>query len=145
MLQPACQAAPSNQIKTAKQVRAPLAPVLPFLPALLQRPIHLPIMPINYARTTQGDQADLFLLAWLKAHGGAGGNVQAHTVGGLAIESKGRINLQEMVVATDLDRAIPRMLDERSDGFAPNLGLDVTRSLIKQKFTWFHMFLLFLS
>src|SRR5258708_12234928 len=102
-------------------------------------------MPINYACATQSDQADLFLLAWLKAHGSSGGNVQAHTVGGLAIESKGRINLKEVVVATDLDRAIPGMLDEQSDGCAPNVGLDVTGSLIKQIFTWFHMFLLFLS
>ena len=54
--------------------------------------------------------------ARLEAHRGACGQIQAHAVGGSAIEAEVRIDLDQMIVAADLDRPI----GEVGDGEPPH-------------------------
>src|SRR5205814_3255328 len=70
---------------------------------------------VHRAQPGVGDELDFSRLARLEAHRGSGGNDQPIASRRRAIESKGRIGFEEMVVGSDLDRAVARVGDGDSD------------------------------
>ena len=64
-------------------------------------------------------------LARLEAHGGAGGDVEPHAAGLLAVEAERRVGFEEMVVRTDLDRAVAGIGDFEGDLCGASVELDV--------------------
>lgn len=62
---------------------------------------------IDRALAGKRDQRHVARLPRLETHGCAGGNVQAHAFGFLAVEAKSRIGFEEMIVRADLGRRSP--------------------------------------
>src|ERR1051326_7907764 len=73
------------------------------------------------------DQLDFFLLAGLKAHRRPGGDIQPHSAGAVAFEGKSAVDLEKMVMTTDLNRAIPRMLHHHAGGTTADVRLNRLR------------------
>ncbi len=55
-------------------------------------------------------QRHVALLAGFEAHGGAGGDVEAHAARLVAVEHQAFVGLEEVVVAADLDRPVAACL-----------------------------------
>src|SRR5437867_12024997 len=95
-----------------------------FRPAKLaaDRSIGQPIQSEHLAAAAESDQGDLLAFARLEANRSAGGNVQMHPKCLLAIELQRPVGFEEMVVATDLDRAVARV--DRHHCLAGAAGID---------------------
>ena len=65
-------------------------------------------------RARDRDERDGSRLAGLEAHGGAGRDVEAHAVGGAAVEVERAVRFDEVIVAADLDRTIAAVGDRRA-------------------------------
>src|ERR1700754_3684100 len=70
-----------------------------------------------------GERYELHLagLARLKAHGGAGSDIEPHAARLLAIEFQRRIGLEEMIVRADLDRPVASIGDGERDRLATGI------------------------
>src|SRR5262249_14477528 len=64
-------------------------------------------------------------LAGLEAHRGAGGDVEPHAAGALAIELQRLVGLGEMIVAADLDRPVAGVGDFQRDGSTALVQLEL--------------------
>src|SRR5260370_32139934 len=106
---------------------------------MVEGTIDLAGMAIDHARTAKGHQIHLFLLARLKAHSRASGNVQAHAIGCGALESQRAVDLKEMIVAANLHRPAAGMSHKQRCRGPPDLGLDVARHLVSEIFSWSHL------
>src|SRR5205807_1716386 len=110
----------------------------------LQRTIDLAAMTIDRAGTAKGHQAHLTLLARLKTHSRASGNVQAHAIGSRALKNEGAVDLKKMIMAADLHRAISAVAHKQSGCGASGVGLNVACIFVEQIFSWMHYFSLYL-
>ena len=63
-------------------------------------------MAVHDAGAGKRNQSDLFFFTRLESRGRAGGDIQAHAVGGAAIEMQGAVDFIEMIMAADLNGAI---------------------------------------
>jgi dipeptidyl aminopeptidase/acylaminoacyl peptidase len=97
---------------------------------LAERAVYPTIVPINNACTTKGYQRNLFFVAGLETHGSTGGNVQVHTIGGLAIKFQCMVYFKEMEVAANLHRSIACMAHKQLDGRTPFIGDNVAPVLV---------------
>src|SRR5262245_22979953 len=68
------------------------------------------------ARAGVRRQGDLPRLARLEADGRAGGGVEPHAPGSLAVEPEGGIGLGEVVVTAHLDRPVAGVSDHQDEG-----------------------------
>ena len=75
-----------------------------------------------------GYKLDLFLVAWLEAHGGGGRDVEVHAEGGITIEFEVAIDLEEVEVRANLNWAIARVAHLESDALAEAVILQIVRS-----------------
>src|SRR5476649_2672885 len=71
-----------------------------------QLPHHLAAETIDDTLAGERHQLHIAGLAGLEPHRGAGGDVEPHAAGFLAVEFQRRIGLEEMIVRADLDRAV---------------------------------------
>jgi hypothetical protein len=76
------------------------------------------------------------LLARLKAHGHARGDVQAHALCGSAVKAQARVGLGKVVVRAHLDRAVAGVLHHQRAGAAAHIQSVLAG--IDQKFTGDH-------
>src|SRR6185503_16202947 len=83
-----------------------------------QFPHHVAAEAVDGTFSRKRDELHVAGLAGLKADGGAGGNVQAHATSFLAVEFQGRVCFEEMVVRTDLDRAVASIGYRKRHGLA---------------------------
>ncbi len=84
-------------------------------------------MPQHETPTGEFHKLDFFFLARLESHRCPGRNIQPHTARIFAIESERVVDFEEVIMAADLNRAIPRV---PYDGFrrAPaDVGLNRLR------------------
>src|SRR5689334_14813713 len=75
-------------------------------------------MAVHDTRAGESNQSDLLLFTRLEAGCRSGRNIQAHAVGGVAIEVQGAIDFIEMVVAADLDGAVAGVLHQQFERLA---------------------------
>src|SRR5437868_3910465 len=89
-----------------------------------------------------GERYELHIagLAGLKAHRGAGGDVEAHAAGFFPIEFQRRVGLEEMVVRADLDRAVAAIGDRERRGLAAGVEFDL--AVLDEEFAGDHDWLL---
>jgi hypothetical protein len=67
---------------------------------------------------------NLAALAWLEADCGTTRNVEAESERSRPVERHGTVDLEEMVMSADLDRAITDIYDFDLLGLAPGIDLD---------------------
>ena len=91
-------------------------------------PVDLALEAVALARRPVGHEPHLARLAGLEAHGGAGGDVEPHALGALAVEVQRRVGLEEMIVAADLDRPVAGVGDLEGDRVAARVELDLARA-----------------
>src|SRR5258706_5122372 len=91
----------------------------------IQLPHHVAAETIDRSLARERDQGNLARLSRLKPHRGAGGDVEAHAAGLLALELQGRIGLEEMVVRADLDRSVAAVGDGDLRRLAPRIELNL--------------------
>src|SRR5690606_5383977 len=72
-----------------------------------------------------GDQSHRPRLAGFEPHGAAGGDVQAHAAGLLAIEAERGVGLVEVIVRADLDRPVAGIGHFEGDGRLAGIELDL--------------------
>ena len=85
-------------------------------------------------QAAKGDECYLFLFSGLEAHAGAGGNVEMHTERLVAIERKGAIHFEEMIVTSYLNGTVSGMSHQYSELLAALVGDDRVRC--EQVFAW---------
>src|SRR5262249_31715977 len=85
-----------------------------------------PVEPVQLPSAAEGDQLHLAILPWLKPHRRAGRNVEMHPKRPLALEPQRAIDLEEVIVRTDLNRPVARVGDAERDRFATGSELDLT-------------------
>src|ERR1700722_6568438 len=95
---------------------------------------------VDGARARDLDQRHLATLARLEAHCGAGWNVKAHAAGFGALEVQRRIDLEKVIVRTDLDRPIAAVGDGKRQRFAALIELDF--AWLDEIFTGDHLILI---
>ena len=95
---------------------------------LIQWPVHEVVEAIHAAFAGEGDEFDLAGVAGFKAHGGAGGDVQAEAAGGGAGEVEGGIDLEKMKVAADLDGAVALIGNLQGNGVEADIGGKIRRA-----------------
>src|SRR5436190_21881289 len=88
-----------------------------------QLPIHQAVDAEHRARATQPNQLDFLGIPGFESDCGSGGNVQAHPVGGLAIEIEGAIHFEEMAVGSHLDGTISAIRYGDSSSGASDVGV----------------------
>src|SRR5262249_25007112 len=86
---------------------------------------HFLAEPINRALSGERHQRHFAGLAGLEPRGRAGCDVEPHSAGLLAVELERRIDLEEMIVAADLDRPIPRIGDGERYSLAAPVEFDL--------------------
>ena len=91
---------------------------------------------VAFAAAQVGREPHGARLAGLEAHGGAGGDVEPHALGALAVELQRLVGLEEMIVAADLDRPVAGVGDLDGDRIAALVELQLARS--GDDFTWDH-------
>lgn len=79
---------------------------------------------VDLAGAADVDQVHAMRLAGLESHGGAGRDVEPLAIGGLAIESEVLVDLEEVEVRSDLDRAV---------GGVDHVELDVLAALVERQ------------
>src|SRR5258708_8621086 len=94
---------------------------------------------MRFAATHVGREPHGARLAGLEAHGGAGGDVEAHTLGPLAVEPESLVGLEEMIVAANLDRPVAGVGDLQRDRVAALAGIEFKFTLRGEDFTWLHL------
>src|SRR5580704_11223544 len=94
----------------------------------------------DLARAGKWNERHVAGLARLEAHRGAGRDVEAHAAGLLALEPQGRIGLEEMVVAADLDGPVARIGDRDRHGLAAGIEREV--AVLGDDLAGYHVFLL---
>src|SRR5258708_34367399 len=93
-------------------------------------------MPKDPPRTTEVYQRNFFLFSGLKAHGGAGGNVQSHPARRLPIEHESAINFKKVIVAADLNRPIAGVFHQNGCDATSDVRFDLSR--LDEVFPWMH-------
>ena len=83
------------------------------------------LKPKTWRLPRERHQRDLPLLAGLEADGRAGGDVEAHALGLLAVEGEGAVGLVEVIVRADLDRPVAGVGDFDEDGLGAGIQLDL--------------------
>src|SRR4029453_1736831 len=83
-----------------------------------------------------GREPDGARLAGLEAHGGAGGDVEPHTLGALGVELQRSVGLEGMEVVAGLDGAVAGVGGLDCDGIAALVELDLAGSGLD--FPWDH-------
>ena len=92
----------------------------------LELPHHFGLEAIDLARTPQRHEGDVPPLPRLEANRSAGGNVEPHSPGFLAIEAKRRVGLEKVVMAADLDRPIAGAGDLQRHSLRALVELDLS-------------------
>src|SRR5450830_1145422 len=72
----------------------------------LQLAHHLAIETVDLALAGQRHQFHRALLARFKAHGGAGGDIEAHAISSPALEGQRRVDFKKVEMRTDLYRPV---------------------------------------
>src|SRR5206468_12278267 len=103
---------------------------------IVQGTIDQAIEASHLARSADGDQFDLAGVARLETHGGAGRNVETHAVGRGAVEAQRAIDLEEMKVRTDLNRAVAAVAHLEPPRLAAGVQLDGVGT--EEVFAWDH-------
>jgi hypothetical protein len=67
---------------------------------------------LHYAMAAERSQRDFFFFARLKTHSCARGYIEAHSIGGVAIEFEFAVGFQKMEVAAYLDGAVAGIADD---------------------------------
>src|SRR5579863_9417695 len=115
----------------------------PFGPGLrpgIERAVDLRLQAVDLAQAGQGDELHALGVARLEADGGAGGNVQPEAAGGGTVEAQGVVGLEEMVVRTDLDRAVAGVGDVERDGRQAGVAVEGGRVGRRDDFAGDHGF-----
>ncbi|MNM80913.1 hypothetical protein D3C81_928960 [compost metagenome] len=81
--------------------------------------------PEHPAMPGQVHQLDIAALSRFEAHGGAGGNVQAHAATGGAVEGQGVVGFEKVIVRADLDRPVAAVGHRHADRAAADVEFDV--------------------
>src|SRR5258708_551858 len=97
-------------------------------------------MPKDSPRTGEVYQRYFFRFSGLKAHRGAGRNVQSHPSCRLPIEHESPINLKEVIVAADLNRTIAGVFHQDGRDAAADVRFDLSR--FDEVFPWMHSLIL---
>src|SRR5213080_5002920 len=92
---------------------------------------------VDHAFSRQCHQLNVTGLAGLEAHGGAGGDVEAHAAGFLALEFQRGIGFEEMIVRADLDRTIAGVGDGQRHGLAAGIEFDL--AVLDEEFAGDHL------
>jgi hypothetical protein len=92
----------------------------------------------HHAAAAERSQLYFFFFSWLEAYGCARGNIQAHPVGGCAIEFKFAIGFEKMEVASYLDRAVASVAHDYARCRAPGVCFDGSGGFIQNIFARFH-------
>ena len=85
---------------------------------------------INLAVAADVYQFHRALLARLKTHGHAAGNVQALAVGGFAVKRQARVRLCKVVVGADLNRPVAGVLHHQRGHSAS--GVEFVSAFVQQ-------------
>src|SRR5207249_2618784 len=91
---------------------------------------------VHAALSAESNQANRLDLAWLDTDGGAGGQIEAHAIGGSAIEDQRSVHLEKVEVRADLDRPIAGVVHFQRDGGPARIQLN--RRIIEQIFARNH-------
>ena len=86
--------------------------------------VHEVVEPVGAGSAADGDEGDGLFIARLEADGGGGGDVQAHAVGGVAVEFQRAVHFEEMEVGTHLNGTVARVVDLEGDGLAAFVELN---------------------
>jgi hypothetical protein len=105
-----------------------------FLARIIKRPIDQSVMPKDPPRATEIHQRNFFLFSGLKAHGGAGGYVQAHPPRRFPIEYKRAIDFKEVIVAADLNWPIAGVFHQNGRDATSDVRFDL--SWCDEVFAW---------
>src|SRR5262245_33620289 len=108
----------------------------PCLGVPLELSHHVLPEPVDDALAGERNERDLARLPRLKAHRGAGGDIEPHAARLFAIEFERRIGLEEMIMRADLDRPIAGVGNRQCHGLATGIELDLT--LLDEHFTGNH-------
>src|SRR5262249_53474100 len=92
--------------------------------------------PVDHALAGERNEHDLARLPRLKAHRGAGGDIEPHAARLFAIEFQRRIGLEEMIMRADLDRPIAGIGDRQRHRLAASVELDL--AVLDEHFTGDH-------
>jgi len=112
------------------------ATALQILARLIKRTIDQSVMPKHSPRATEVYQRYFFRFSGLKAHGGAGRNVQSHPSRRLPIEHESAINLKKVIVAADLNWPITRVFHQNGCDATSGVRFDLSR--FDEVFAWVH-------
>lgn len=91
-------------------------------------------MPVDMPRSAELDQPDFFFFTRLEAHGSSGGDVEAQAISQRPIKMQRSVDLEEMIVAADLNRAISTILNDEGDRRTHRIQND--EAVVDEIFTW---------
>src|SRR3954471_7373732 len=83
---------------------------------IVEGPVDEPIQSGHVTRATERDQFDFPLVARFESYGGAGRDIQPHSVRRLSIECEPAVGLEKMTVRTHLNRTISSIANNEANG-----------------------------
>src|SRR5712671_328024 len=91
-----------------------------------QLPHHVATKTIDDTLARERHELHVAGLAGLEPHRRAGGDIEPHAAGFLAVEFQRRVGFEEMVMRADLDRAIAGIGDRQRHRLAAGIEFDLT-------------------
>ncbi len=104
----------------------------------LEGAVYFVVEAVDFASSCEGDELDFFGIAGFEAHGGSGGDIEAKSTRGFAIESEGFVDFVEMEVAADLDGAVAGIADSGGNGGEADVGLQLFIGWLWDDFSRYH-------
>src|SRR6187402_684398 len=101
--------------------------------------LHLAAKAVDDALASQRDELHVAGLPRLEPHGGAGGDIEPHAAGFLAVEFQRRVGFEKMVVRADLDRTIAAVGDGERHRLAAGIEFDL--AVLDEEFAGDHLVL----
>src|SRR5439155_23504794 len=98
---------------------------------------HLAAKTVDDALAGERYQLHVAGLSRLEPHRGAGRDIEPHAARLLAVEFKGRIGLEEVVMRADLDRSVAGVGDRERHRLAAGIEFDL--AVLDEEFTWDHL------